>query len=141
MGKLARVGEALEDAERHARGGREAFEDYLRLIYATPASGGSEPEPRRVKAGWRSNRAHPRALEAIKRVGWPKNAEGKVSARGLLYDKHGNEIGDHSRPGGQRCDANTPHLIRRDQTLHVHAALENGGYFRKSYRGTGKAIA
>lgn len=38
-------------------------------------------------------REHPDAVAALKRVGWPKNSEGNISARAILYDRHGNKVG------------------------------------------------
>ncbi|MCD0443757.1 hypothetical protein LO763_08995 [Glycomyces sp. A-F 0318] len=73
--------------------------------HATGASGGQppvppastkpvapNPEPRRRLEGFNPKRSHPKAIEAIRRVGYPRNAEGRTSARAFAYTADGDQL-------------------------------------------------
>lgn len=87
--------DALDRADAHSVGGREEFTEYVELIGGALA-GAAPPSPPPLapprRPGWRSSRANPDAIAAVRRAGWPKNSEGRTSARAHLYDGDGNQV-------------------------------------------------
>jgi hypothetical protein len=101
----------LEEAARHFDAGRTALEQYIEgpLLGGAAGSGGPPPGPPPPPVtgagsprpfgepiqGFEPKRMHPTAVGRIKREGWPSNAEGKTSARGVLYDSDGRQVREH----------------------------------------------
>lgn len=111
-GQLAGATSSLEEAQVLAA----ALADRIRVALAAAETartgtggggrGGAPPGPPPTPApppeppwsrhppvpGFRPDRPHPTCMDETRRVGWPVNRNGRVSARGRLYDAYGRPI-------------------------------------------------
>ena len=104
----------------HAKGG--GLLQWNTISGATRVMPGTPPatETRRNPNGPDS-----RYFEEVRRIGWPKNTQGKTSARGLVFDAHGNPIGGEwkAEPHGLASDTsrfNEPWRSDIRYTIRTH---------------------
>jgi len=88
---------SIQEAQSALGAAQSAATEYQAQLQAAAraaALGGAPPNvaPARALDGFNRIRPHPGAVEALRRVGWPKNSDGKTSARGHLYDEDGRRI-------------------------------------------------
>ncbi|MCC3762592.1 hypothetical protein K3N28_05850 [Glycomyces sp. TRM65418] len=93
------VGERLEAALAAVEGARgQGGTGTAGSNKAIPATPTPSPEPDRPWSrnspvpNFRPDRPNPTCIEETRRVGWPINRNGRVSARGRLYDRDGRPI-------------------------------------------------
>jgi hypothetical protein len=108
-GAVEQGNERLEEAATAFNAGVEILERYVANLDGGGAGGGTDPGPRTAPAPearptgppWRSHppvpdfvpdRPNERCIEETRKVGWPVNRDGVVSARGRLYDVDGRPI-------------------------------------------------
>lgn len=101
-------------------------------VRAAPSGGPPLPDfaPRRI---------HPDARETIKRIGWPRNAQGDVAARGLLYDKTGRPLlggqalpASRTGPGSDTSDLKEPWRSDDRYTTRYHVEGHTAAYMRRN---------
>jgi len=86
---LTGVADGLEQTQATAAGARQHGGGLLGGDNPGPAPPATPP---RAIPGFTHRRPVGEAIDAIKREGWPKNADGRTSARGHLYDSEGRRI-------------------------------------------------
>lgn len=105
--RLAQAQVKLDEALEKFQEGDAAVEEYIAELEGggsggsppptggpRPTGGQPEPERRRGIPGFTYRKPAAEAVEAIRREGWPTNADGQVSARGHLYDERGVAVND-----------------------------------------------
>lgn len=107
--QIAAVSDAVEESQARASSIGTRLRGTLAAAQALSGNGGSAPPPQSGGSaspqpperpwstnppvrGFRPERPHPTCIEQTRRVGWPLNHNGRVSARGRLYDADGRPI-------------------------------------------------
>lgn len=156
VAKLTSVLESLRQAYGHSAGFDEEFGSYLTQIGADGAAApagstvvdapaAAEPNPKRQLADFTRERPHKQAVAEIRRLGWPKNPDGTVQARGRFFDADGTDVFDgrhlQALPGEQvhaAPELREPWSSDRAITTSWHVEGEVAAYMRRT--GTTDAV-
>jgi len=159
VAKLTSVLESLRQAHGHSAGFGEVFGSYLTQIGADGVSaspggdtagpgtsaGPTQVVPKRRLADFTPARPHKEAVADIRRLGWPKNRDDTVQARGRFFDADGTDGFDgrhlQALPGDQVHDApelQEPWRNDRAITTSWHVEGEVAAYMRRT--GTTDAV-
>lgn len=152
LGRLDRATRALSEALTHGLAGRDEFTRYLTLIGAgaaftggadtpfdgkRPAAVTSGSEPSRLK-DFTPDKPHRQALEEIKRVGWPRTGDGRVQARGYLYDSEGRKLfpsplrASGHGPGSDTRDLKEPYRSDARYKTRYHVEGHTAAHMRRN---------
>jgi|GEM_PF-1181907 len=121
---LTGVADGLEQTQATAAGAKQHQGGLLGGGNPGPAPSPTKP---RAIPGFTHRRPTGEAIDAIKREGWPKNTDGRTSARGHLYDPDGNRIDagtlkPHRKGAAPPCaDLKEPWRSDPDYTTTWHA--------------------
>ncbi|GAA4910726.1 nucleic acid/nucleotide deaminase of polymorphic system toxin [Stackebrandtia albiflava] len=93
-----------EEAAAIARAAMETTDGGDTPAGTTPPPDGGPPAPTPTRP--HPNAADTRHVAAVRRIGWPKNAQGRTNARALVFDKNGEQVGDvwKATPDGEAND-------------------------------------
>ena len=147
---VAEIADAVEEAQSALTGLGDKLDEIRTAIEAAKGlqRGGStetagpaprtNPERNTVFSPRRRNRAHENQL---RRLGWPRNASGRTSARGLLYDTKGDPLSDQvwkADPRIKHADLREPWASADNYVSRWHVEGQVAAWMRQT--GTRKAV-